>query len=107
MCWCNSTDCSGFPTSAGASTASTAIAAGCDLDCGSVYKNSMKEALDSGLGTTVGQDGKFTQAQTFNALISDQDMADTFLPAFRACIIEARAASVMCSCEPLHACFAL
>ena len=54
------------------------------------------------LGTTIGQDGKFTQAQTFNALISDQDMADTFLPAFRACIIEARAASVMCSCEPLH-----
>lgn len=47
-CWCNSTDCSGFPTSVGASTASTAIAAGCDLDCGSVYKNSMKEALESG-----------------------------------------------------------
>jgi beta-glucosidase-like glycosyl hydrolase len=52
------------------------------------------------LGTTIGQDGKFTQAQTFNALISDQDMADTFLPAFRACITEARGASVMCSCEP-------
>ena len=53
------------------------------------------------LGTTIGQDGKMTQAQTFNALISDQDLADTFLPAFRACIVEARAASVMCSCESI------
>jgi beta-glucosidase-like glycosyl hydrolase len=51
------------------------------------------------LGTTIGEDGKFTQAQTFNALISDQDMADTFLPAFRACITEAKGASVMCSCK--------
>ena len=41
------------------------------------------------LGTTIGEDGKFTQAQTFN----------TFLPAFRACITEAKGASVMCSCK--------
>jgi len=54
------------------------------------------------LGTTIGQDGKFTQAQTFNALISEQDMADTFLPAFRACVKEAKGASVMCSCTPRH-----
>ena len=47
-CWCNRTDCSGFPTAVGAATASAAIAAGCDLDCGSVYKNSMEEALESG-----------------------------------------------------------
>ena len=49
------------------------------------------------LGTTLAYGGGFSQGQGFNALISDQDMADTFLPAFRACITEAKGASVMCS----------
>ena len=39
------------------------------------------------LGTTLTPDGGHSQAQTFNALITDQDMADTFLPAFRTCIV--------------------
>ena len=48
MCWCNSTDCGGFPTLGGNSTAATAMAAGCDLDCGGLYKANMKQALESG-----------------------------------------------------------
>ena len=46
---------------------------------------------------TLAYGGGFSQGQGFNALISDQDMADSFLPAFRACITEAKGASVMCS----------
>ena len=47
-CWCNSTDCSGFPTLGGDSTAAIAMTAGCDLDCGGLYKANMQQALQSG-----------------------------------------------------------
>ena len=33
--------------------------------------------------------------QYFNAIVTDQDMADTFLPPFRDCIVEGRGAAVM------------
>ena len=68
---------------------------------GNGYLKSMatcKHFAGFSLGTTIAESGGFTQAQTFNALITDQDMADTYLPAFRACITEAKGASVMCSC---------
>lgn len=42
------------------------------------------------------------QDQGFNALISDQDMADTYLVPFRACVAEARGAGVMCSYNAIN-----
>jgi beta-glucosidase-like glycosyl hydrolase len=42
------------------------------------------------------------QDQGFNALIDDRDMADTYLPAFRACITQAKGASVMCSYNAIN-----
>eukprot|EP00040_Diaphanoeca_grandis_P022702 m.122523 g.122523 ORF g.122523 m.122523 type:complete len:819 (+) comp28928_c0_seq1:2-2458(+) len=35
--------------------------------------------------------------QHFNAIITEQDMADTYLPAFRSCVREGAGASIMCS----------
>ena len=47
-CWCNATDCGGFPTVGPQATAAAGITSGTDLDCGSVYKDSMASALESG-----------------------------------------------------------
>ena len=59
-----------------------------------------KHLFGFSLGTTLKHGGGSTQAQSFNALIgNDQDLADTYLPAFRACVVEARAAAVMCRCS--------
>ncbi|XP_065885422.1 uncharacterized protein [Dysidea avara] len=33
----------------------------------------------------------------FNAIVSDQDLVETYLPAFEACVREGKAASIMCS----------
>ena len=35
--------------------------------------------------------------QKFNAIVTDQDMADTYLPPFRGCVAEAKGAAIMCS----------
>lgn len=38
-----------------------------------------------------------TDRHHFNAIVSDQDLIETYLPAFEACVREGRVASVMCS----------
>jgi beta-glucosidase-like glycosyl hydrolase len=38
-----------------------------------------------------------TDRHHFNAVISDQDLVDYYLPAFQACVTEGRASSIMCS----------
>jgi len=38
----------------------------------------------------------------FNAISSDQDIADTYLPAFESCIRLGRVSGLMCSCKVLH-----
>jgi beta-D-xylosidase 4 len=38
-----------------------------------------------------------TKAVYFNAIVSDQDLTETFLPPFESCILDAKAASIMCS----------
>ena len=38
----------------------------------------------------------------FNAVVSKADLADYYLPAWEACATEAKAGSIMCSCENTH-----
>ena len=33
----------------------------------------------------------------FNAITSNQDLADTYLPAFQSCVVRGKASSLMCS----------
>ena len=42
------------------------------------------------------------QDQGFNALVSEQDLADTYLPGFASCVGTAKAASVMCSYNAIN-----
>jgi beta-glucosidase-like glycosyl hydrolase len=37
----------------------------------------------------------------FNAVISPQDLADTYLPPFERCVKEGKPASLMCSCKSM------
>ena len=53
-------------------------------------------AFNSGFNLRTSQDSGF------NALVTDQDMADTYLPPFRACITRAHGASVMCSYNAIN-----
>ena len=53
-------------------------------------------AFNSGFNLRTSQDSGF------NALVTDQDMADTYLPPFRACVTRARGASVMCSYNAIN-----
>ena len=46
--------------------------------------------------------GAFFERQTFNALVSPFDLADTYTPAFKAAISQARAAGVMYSANALN-----
>ena len=41
--------------------------------------------------------GSRAMRQNFNAIVTEQDMADTFLPAFRACVTDGAGAAIMCS----------
>eukprot|EP00041_Stephanoeca_diplocostata_P007905 m.113522 g.113522 ORF g.113522 m.113522 type:complete len:800 (+) comp17087_c0_seq5:262-2661(+) len=41
--------------------------------------------------------GSTAMRQNFNAIVSAQDLADTFFPAFKACVSDGRGAAVMCS----------
>lgn len=41
--------------------------------------------------------GSKAMRQNFNAIVSQQDLADTFFPAFKACVGDGRGAAVMCS----------
>jgi len=39
---------------------------------------------------------------SFNAVVSEQDLADTYLPAFRECVVTAAASCIMCSYNALN-----
>ena len=41
--------------------------------------------------------GASAMRQKFNAIVTAQDMADTYLPPFRGCVVEAKGAAIMCS----------
>ena len=43
-----------------------------------------------------------TQRHNFNAIVSKQDMADTYLPAFKTCVTKGRASSLMCSYNAIN-----
>ena len=48
--------------------------------------------------------GASAMRQKFNAIVTDQDMADTFLPPFRGCVAEAKGAAIMCSYNAVRTC---
>jgi beta-D-xylosidase 4 len=43
-----------------------------------------------------------TDRHHFNAIVSDQDLVETYLPPFESCIRDARAASIMCSYNAIN-----
>jgi beta-D-xylosidase 4 len=43
-----------------------------------------------------------TDRTHFNAIVSDQDLVETYLPPFESCIRDARAASIMCSYNSIN-----
>ena len=51
-------------------------------------------------GTT--QNGVHHDRNHFNALIPMQDLVDSYLPPFQACVEKGRASGLMCSCELEH-----
>jgi beta-D-xylosidase 4 len=50
-------------------------------------------------GSTV--DGHHATRVDFNAVISQQDLVDSYLPPFQACVEQGQVTSLMCSCESL------
>ncbi len=43
-----------------------------------------------------------TDRNHFNAIVSDQDLVETYLPPFETCIHDARVASIMCSLNEIN-----
>lgn len=43
-----------------------------------------------------------THRHNFNAIVTDQDMADSYLPAFKTCVTKGRVSSLMCSYNSIN-----
>ena len=48
--------------------------------------------------------GASAMRQKFNAIVTERDLADTYLPPFRGCVAEAKGAAVMCTYSGEYVC---
>ena len=64
----------------------------------SLETSTIKSWANHGADPSQGEGGGYINRHAFNAIVSDQDLVETYLPAFQK-VVQADAGGIMCSCR--------